>query len=106
MLGRGAATVGSQEGNCGGEVGAGIRCEPGEAANQGLISFVARNESQVFHFDCCRLDGIDGAPGLVWRGERIEVDVCQMVSLDNILGVHLLGRWTESAPSGWDHHLK
>ncbi len=92
MLGHGAADVGSQEGNHGGEVGTGVHGKPGEAADQGLISFAVTDKCRVLLTDCCGLDDVDGAPRAVWCGERIEVDVRKTVGLDNVLGVHLLGK--------------
>ncbi len=61
MLGHGTAAIDieSQEGNHGGEVGTSVHGEPGEAAEQGLISLAAMDESRVLLVNCFGLNGVD-----------------------------------------------
>ena len=90
----GVATVGGQEGHCGGEVRTSVSGESGEAANQKLVGFPALDEEVVVFIICCGWNAVDGTARPVGRCKRVEVDVLKAMALHGVLSVGFLGEET------------
>ena len=69
------AAVRREEGYGGSEIGVSVCCEPGEAADQGLVGVSAFDEALVLLVDNGGGDTVDETAGLARSSDRVEVDV-------------------------------
>ena len=69
------AAVRREEGHGGSEIRASVCCEPGEAADQGLVGVSALDEAWFLLVDDGGRDAVDGTAGSVRSTDRVEVNV-------------------------------
>ena len=87
------AAVQGEEGYRGDEIRASVCCEPGEAADQGLVGFLAFDEGIILLVDDGGGDAVDGTTGLVRSGDRVEVFILEAMAFHDVLGISFLRLW-------------